>query len=112
MGIEVSQTAYAGDILGFLDGFPSSVGGVVLLLLLFEMFSCGRLFCPMFSGFWVLMRKGGKGLSESNHTTPVCPQDVANSRAVLPRRSGMLGLGLLRSHSKSTIPGYPCRAAY
>ena len=85
MGVEVSQTAYAGDALGFFDGFPLSVGGVALLLLLFEMVPCGRVSCSMSSACWEFMGVGGEGLcSDSNRTTPARPQNVANSRAVSP----------------------------
>jgi len=101
------------DALGFFDGFPSSVGGVALLLLLFEVASCGRVFCPVFSAFWVFVGVGGEGLgSESNRTTPACPRDVANSRAVLPWRSGILGLRSSRFNSNFTILSCPPAAAH
>ena len=104
-GIEASLTAYVRGALGFFCSVPSLLGGIDLLLLLFKMVPCGKVFCLMFSVGLVLMgmRREGLGL-ESNCTTPACPRDIANSRAVFPWRSGISGFESFRSNSNFTIP--------
>jgi len=95
------------DGLCFFRRFSSSQGGIVLLLLC-KMAPCGRVFRAMFSALLVSMGVGRESLgSESNSITPACPRDVAISSAVLPPRSGMLGLRSFRSNSNFTIPSCP-----
>lgn len=78
-GIEVSSQAYMRDAHGFFLGFSSSVGGIVLLLLLFKMAPWGGVFRPILSACLVFVGTGREDLgSESNCTIAACPWDVAN----------------------------------
>ena len=65
-----------------------------------------------FPAFSASIGMGVEGLrSESNRTTTTCSSDADNSKAVLPRRSGMLRLGSYCSNGNLTLPSRPPTAA-